>query len=298
MKKQLLIWVACLLPLCAAAQFPFVPTAGLVLNGAQAGAKALKNRGNKPGEFVTYFHVGTDSVAQKRTPENKLRGDASINIRQLEAYLTRVYVLYQQPQVESICPDAQNGAAMIRTVRQLQQKWDVVPYEQELAFYQQQHQRRYTAARQREQQEREAYDRRQQTRRDSLTRIAIRRQQQTDSVSAIARAYATREQARVDSVSEIARRARAEELNRALLTPAGRQALARGAATTTTHTTAAKPQPHAKATGAVVYMCDSGNSVKYHASPTCRGLNRCGATIVKISKAEATQTMDPCKFCY
>jgi hypothetical protein len=52
------------------------------------------------------------------------------------------------------------------------------------------------------------------------------------------------------------------------------------------------------ATGPVVYYCNSGNVVKYHASPGCRGLARCGAAVVPIALASAQQRMDPCKWCY
>ncbi len=60
----------------------------------------------------------------------------------------------------------------------------------------------------------------------------------------------------------------------------------------------ATPRPVASASGAVVYYCNSGNTVKYHASPTCRGLHNCGASVVKMSLRQAQQEMDPCKFCY
>jgi hypothetical protein len=52
------------------------------------------------------------------------------------------------------------------------------------------------------------------------------------------------------------------------------------------------------ATGPLVYYCNSGNTVKYHASPGCRGLVRCGASVVSMRSAAAPQQMDPCKWCY
>ncbi|GAB3858059.1 hypothetical protein GCM10028822_32750 [Hymenobacter terrigena] len=68
---------------------------------------------------------------------------------------------------------------------------------------------------------------------------------------------------------------------------------------TVAHHAAAKVKVKTKhATGPTVYYCDSGNTVKYHASPGCRGLARCGASVVPISLASAQQSMEPCKWCY
>lgn len=53
-----------------------------------------------------------------------------------------------------------------------------------------------------------------------------------------------------------------------------------------------------RSTGPMVYYCASGNTVKYHATSGCRGLARCGASILPISLREAQQQMDPCKWCY
>ncbi|MDO7851367.1 hypothetical protein [Hymenobacter convexus] len=68
---------------------------------------------------------------------------------------------------------------------------------------------------------------------------------------------------------------------------------------TVTHHAAAKVKVKTKtAAGPKVYYCASGNTVKYHASPGCRGLARCNAAVVPISLALAQQRMDPCKWCY
>lgn len=49
-----------------------------------------------------------------------------------------------------------------------------------------------------------------------------------------------------------------------------------------------------------VYVCDSKTSVAYHQTKTCRGLNRCTHTIIKVTKTEATDTYfkRACKVCY
>jgi len=70
---------------------------------------------------------------------------------------------------------------------------------------------------------------------------------------------------------------------------------------TVTHHAAAKVKVKTKArlnSGPKVYYCNSGNTVKYHATPGCRGLARCNAAVVSIGLAAAQQRMDPCKWCY
>jgi heme A synthase len=82
-----------------------------------------------------------------------------------------------------------------------------------------------------------------------------------------------------------------------------------GAIAQTAHprTTHKKVTPHVAAkvkvktkhaTGPSVYYCASGNTVKYHASPGCRGLARCNAAVVPMALAAVQQRMDPCKWCY
>lgn len=138
MKKTLLITLLLSLPLFA--QLPIGPAAGLIFSGVQAGSKSVKNRANKPGEFVAYFKVGQDSIPMKGTPAGKIRGDAASSIQQVESDLSGVHQLYRQPQTESICADAQTGQYLLRAIAMQQPKWDTTPYQAELAFYQQQHQ--------------------------------------------------------------------------------------------------------------------------------------------------------------
>ena len=57
---------------------------------------------------------------------------------------------------------------------------------------------------------------------------------------------------------------------------------------------AAKP----KAAGPVAYYCASGYTVKYHASPTCRGLEKCSASIDKMTLSTAQARMEPCWVCH
>ena len=67
---------------------------------------------------------------------------------------------------------------------------------------------------------------------------------------------------------------------------------------TVTHHAGVKVKVKTKHSDQVVYYCNSGNRVKYHASPNCRGLSRCGASVVPMGLAAAQQSMDPCKWCY
>jgi hypothetical protein len=56
-----------------------------------------------------------------------------------------------------------------------------------------------------------------------------------------------------------------------------------------------KPKP--KATIEYVWVCESGNSVKYHKDENCSGLNKCSVNPTKTKKTEAVKTHDPCKIC-
>ena len=53
-----------------------------------------------------------------------------------------------------------------------------------------------------------------------------------------------------------------------------------------------------KASKPVAYYCASGYTVKYHASPTCRGLENCSASIDKITLRTAQAHMEPCWVCH
>jgi uncharacterized protein YgiM (DUF1202 family) len=63
------------------------------------------------------------------------------------------------------------------------------------------------------------------------------------------------------------------------------------------HSASVTPPSRTKSTS-YVYVCDSGNTVKYHASSSCRGLNRCRAAVVKYPYSEASAKHDPCQICY
>ena len=48
-----------------------------------------------------------------------------------------------------------------------------------------------------------------------------------------------------------------------------------------------------------VYVCDSSTSVAYHASDSCKGLNKCSHKIISLSVADATSRgKRACKICY
>jgi len=51
--------------------------------------------------------------------------------------------------------------------------------------------------------------------------------------------------------------------------------------------------------GRKAYYCASGNTVKYHASPTCRGLSSCTAQVATSTLAQVRrQQMEPCLVCH
>ena len=50
---------------------------------------------------------------------------------------------------------------------------------------------------------------------------------------------------------------------------------------------------------ATVYICTGPKAKKYHATETCRGLNRCSGSIRQLSVSSArVKGFTPCKICY
>ena len=48
-----------------------------------------------------------------------------------------------------------------------------------------------------------------------------------------------------------------------------------------------------------VFVCDSNTSVAYHASDSCKGLNKCSHKIISVTLSEATNKgKRACKICY
>lgn len=48
-----------------------------------------------------------------------------------------------------------------------------------------------------------------------------------------------------------------------------------------------------------VYVCTGPKSKRYHATSSCKGLNRCSRDIVSMPQSEAAQKgFTPCKICY
>ncbi|MBJ6141795.1 hypothetical protein [Hymenobacter sp. BT559] len=174
--------------------------------------------------------------------------------------------------------------------------WSITAYSEELGFYRQEDNRRQRVRN--EQERKQAYQRqeRERSRRDSLERLALRRTQLIDSTR---QAILAQVRAQVDSVAQV--QAAAHQATQALAL----STTAHSTATSMPHTVAVKKPVSRKvvvktkrSAGPMVYYCDSGNTVKYHATSGCRGLSRCGASIVPISQSAAQQSMEPCKWCY
>ena len=54
-----------------------------------------------------------------------------------------------------------------------------------------------------------------------------------------------------------------------------------------------------KTAEATVYICTGPKARKYHASSSCRGLNRCSGSIKQLSVSSAkAKGFTPCKICY
>lgn len=50
---------------------------------------------------------------------------------------------------------------------------------------------------------------------------------------------------------------------------------------------------------ATVYICTGPKATKYHATQTCRGLNRCSGSIRQLPVSSArSKGFTPCKICY
>lgn len=50
---------------------------------------------------------------------------------------------------------------------------------------------------------------------------------------------------------------------------------------------------------ATVYICTGPKAKKYHATQTCRGLNRCSGSIRQLAVSSArAKGFTPCKICY
>lgn len=303
MKKQLLYWLLSFLPFTAAAQFPIGAAALLVVNGAQAGSAALKNRANKPGEFTTYFRVGPDSIASKRTPEPKLRGAAASEIRALEQYLAATKTEYDRREQEFRF-DGATAAVYIQRIRTQQPKWDVTPYEQEAQFYAQESRTRYTAARAREQQARQVAQQRAAARQDSLYQLARRQQATADSL-------------REDRIAQKVRYLQdslASSARQDLLAGAGNEPATVVAVGSKPKATAsppkvgkqplvaasAKPAPRrAQTNGPKAYICNNGRTEVYHSSEGCSAMNRCTyATRVVPAETARAEGLRACLKCY
>ena len=49
----------------------------------------------------------------------------------------------------------------------------------------------------------------------------------------------------------------------------------------------------------MVYICTGPESKRYHSNSNCRGLNKCSASIEKVTVAKAkSMKRTPCKICY
>lgn len=262
------------------------------------GASALKAHPQKPTEFVTQASYQSHAFAQKRTPVNKLPGKGGPQIVAIEQQLTSCYEALQTTSTNPVL-GAEREAQITASLNQLtaaRPNWSTTAYSEELSFYRQEDNRRQSLRN--EQERKQAYQRqeRERSRRDSLASLALRR---TNLIDSTRQAVLAQVRAQADSVAQVqaiaCEAAQASALNAAAYT-----------ATSAPHNNATHKQPVARkvvvktkrSTGPMVYYCNSGNVVKYHASSNCRGLSRCGASVVPMSLSSAQQSMDPCKWCY
>ena len=293
MKYLILITLLLTSAFSASAQY-----GGLLVNGAMLGVSALKAHPQKPAEFVTQASYQGHTFAQKRTPTNKLPSKGGSQIATVEQQLTSCYeALQTNPTNPVLGAERENQITVsLNQLTAARPNWSATAYSEELNFYRQEDNRRQRVRNEQERQQAYQRQERERNRRDSLERLALRRTHLIDSTR---QAVLAQVRAQADSVAQVQTTARetaqASALNAAAYT-----------AISAPHTTAAHKQPVARkvvvkakrSTSPMVYYCNSGNVFKYHASPTCRGLSRCGASVVPMSLSSAQQSMDPCKWCY
>lgn len=147
MKKVLFLVTVGLLPVCASAQISAAAWGQLAGNGVRIATRKHNSNATaaKSEAPVTHFRAGNKSIPQKRTPEDQIRGRAAEDIKTLEGFLTAAQQAYARPDEKNVCPDPSLAQVLINNIKQLQPKWSVVPYQQELAFYAQEQKRRQQA---------------------------------------------------------------------------------------------------------------------------------------------------------
>ncbi|TGE13892.1 hypothetical protein [Hymenobacter elongatus] len=101
-----------------------------------------------PERYVTPFTYHGQAVSRQRTAADKLKGKGATEILALEASLEQSHAALLADSVSSFLPTAHYDAivAAARKAAATRPGWDYSPYQQELAFYQQEEARRQKAA--------------------------------------------------------------------------------------------------------------------------------------------------------
>ena len=295
MKRMLLF-----LTLVLGSQLAQAQIEGLVVGGALAGIHALsKGRAQKPDEYVTTVAYGSGTFAQKRTPAEKLKGKGVAEIQAVEQRLQERCLAMRADELQAFFPTSQYNEVlvMLRALAAARPNWNQEPYRLEADFYFHEDMRRDQPRRQRDWQLEQARQARSRARFDSVARVAQRLRERQDSIRETVAARAEQLRDSLDRVAVVAEERTAAVAAGPVVKTRAATGVA-GARAASTHKKVAVAPHRAVSRGPVVYYCASGNTVKYHASPDCRGLNRCGSAVVKISQREAEQSMNPCKFCY
>jgi len=144
MKKLLLLFAVALFPMGIQAQSA-VAIGRLVGSGIVLATRTRSNTAHKttkPAPSPAHFQAGTKSIPQQRTPANKVTGKAKEDIQTLESLLTACYQAYTRPEEQTICQNTTLPYALIQNIHKIQPTWNVQPYKLELAFYEQEQQRR------------------------------------------------------------------------------------------------------------------------------------------------------------
>ncbi|MBW3128195.1 MULTISPECIES: hypothetical protein [Hymenobacter] len=144
MKKPLLFLTLAFLPFVTKAQSA-VAIGRLIGSGVVLATRTKSkaaHKADKAAATTTHFKAGSQSIPQKRTPPNQVQGKAKEDIQTLESFLTSCQQAYARPEEKTICLTPDFARTLIQNIHKVQPTWNVQPYKLELAFYEQEQQRR------------------------------------------------------------------------------------------------------------------------------------------------------------
>ncbi|NDK57374.1 hypothetical protein [Pontibacter fetidus] len=260
----------------------------LLQTGVKMAAAGGKDKAGKGEANVSSFsHEGT-RVPLKRVPAQQVKGEHREVILAVEQGLNQAKALYdarQLDQLEAYTATFPDLTTKVQLLEQQRPKWNVAPYKAEMAFY--------TGLAEKQKTFRLAAAKAAEEARAAAERARLAREAEVETKRAEAARMAAAAAAAAMASDEVQETPVTEDAAPAAVVPVKSKPAAKTPAKTTTKRTTTTSVKK----GATVYYCASGNTVKYHRSSSCRGLNRCSASVDPISLKEAQSYMDACKIC-